>query len=165
MRSKQNETQGEVLVFGVAEVGLKGATSDTRLNGTDPVRRAIWAALSAAAASSSSSSSSTPLFPSPIPTTQTSHPLSQRCLHCFHPNLKNHNQKKKYKKFFLKQVSPYSELNHTAKNTSNPYTSNSDPCTHFRKNLQNGKNGSQNPVLKTTQNSTTFALKISKTHT
>jgi hypothetical protein len=72
--------------------------------------------------------------------------------------------KKKYKKKVLKQVSPYSELNNTAKNTSNPYTSNSDPCTHFRKNLQNGKNGSQNPVLKTTQNSNTFALKISKTH-
>jgi hypothetical protein len=162
MRSKQNETQGEVLVLGVTEVGLKGAVSDTRLNGTDPVRRAIWAALSAAAASSSCS---TPLFPSPTPTTQTSHPLSQRCLHCFHPNFKNHNQRKKYKKKILEQVSPYSELNNTAKNTSNQYTSNSDPCTHFRKNLQNGKNGSQNPVLKTTQNSTTFALKISKTHT
>jgi hypothetical protein len=98
MRSKQNETQGEVLALGVAEVGLKGATSDTRLNGTDPVRRAIWAALSAAA--SSSSSSSTPLFPSPTPTTQTSHPLSQRCLHCFHPNKKNHNQKKNTRNFF-----------------------------------------------------------------
>jgi hypothetical protein len=41
MRSKQNETQGEVLALGDAEVGLKGASSDTRLNGTDPVRRAI----------------------------------------------------------------------------------------------------------------------------
>jgi hypothetical protein len=96
MRSKQNETQGEVLALGVAEVGLKGATSDTRLNGTDPVRRAIWAALSAA----SSSSSSTPLFPSPTPTTQTSHPLSQRCLHCFHPNKKITTRKKNTRIFF-----------------------------------------------------------------
>jgi hypothetical protein len=101
MRSKQNETQGEVLALGVAEVGLKGATSDTRLNGTDPVRRAIWAALSAAASSSSSSSSSsTPLFPSPTPTTQTSHPLSQRCLHCFHPNKKITTRKKIQEKSF-----------------------------------------------------------------
>jgi hypothetical protein len=100
MRSKQNETQGEVLALGVAEVGLKGANSDTRLNGTDPVRRAIWAALSAAASSPSSSSSSTPLFPSPTPTTQTSHPLSQRCLHCFHPNKKITTRKKIKEKSF-----------------------------------------------------------------